>query len=133
GTGVSGKEEMFVGREGEGVGLGAGVNGGDETTVVDAVDADEVGPEVSDPEAGVVAGDDAVNGFRSDHVGSEDLIVRGVDLGDGVGGEVGDEDLATVGLEGEVDWGAADVEHGEQAVGDGGGILTGGPGVGGSG
>ena len=101
----------------------------DEATVVDAVDADEVGAEVGDPEGGVVAGDDAMNGLVADHVGSKDLIVPGVDLGDGVGAEVGDEDLAAIGLEGEVDGGSADVEHGQQVVGGSGGVLPRRPGA----
>ena len=44
----------------------------------------------------------------------------GGDLGDAVGAEVGDEDLAAVGFEREVDGGLADVEQGEEVVGGGG-------------
>jgi len=108
---------MLVCGEGERVGRGAGVDGGNELTVVDAVDADEIGGEVGDPEGGVIAGNDSMDRLIADHVGTEDLIVPGIDLGDGVGAEVGDEDLATVGFHGEMDGSFADVEHGEKVVG----------------
>ena len=54
---------MLVGREGEGIGAGAGVDAVDELAVVDAVEADGVGAEVGDPEGAVVAADDAVMGL----------------------------------------------------------------------
>jgi len=106
------------------------MDGGDELSVVNAVDADKVRAEVGDPEGRVVAADDTVGGFRADEVGAADLVGPGVDLRDGVRAEVGDEDFSSVGLHGEVDRGLADVEHGEHMVGGGGGILTGGPGSG---
>ena len=101
--GVGGEEEVLVDGEGDGVGGGAGADGGDEVPVVDAVEADGVGAEVGDPEGGVVCTDDGVGRFVADGEGAFDLVVPGVDLGDGVVGEVGGEDLAAVGLEGEID------------------------------
>ena len=80
GVGVGGEEQVLVGGEGEGVGAGAGMDGGDELAVVDAVDANEIGAEVGDPEGGVVAADDAVGGFGADEVGTADLVGPGVDL-----------------------------------------------------
>ena len=66
GVGVGGEEEVLVGGEGEGIGAGAGVDGRDELSVVDAVDAYEVGAEVGDPEGGIVAADDAMGGLGAD-------------------------------------------------------------------
>ena len=71
-----------------------------------------------------------MGGLVADQVGPADLVVPGVDLGDGVGAEVGDEDLASIGFHGEMDRGMAYVEHGEEMVGGGGGVLTGWPGAG---
>ena len=75
------------------------------------------GAEVADPEGGVVGGDDAVGGVFADEGCAADFVGAGGDLGDGVAVEVGDEDLAAVGLHGEVDGGLADVEEVEQVVG----------------
>ncbi len=50
-------------------------------------------------------------------VGAADFVGSGGDLGDGVAVEVGDEDLAAIGFEGEVDGGLADIEEVEEVVG----------------
>ena len=132
-VGVGGQEKVLVGGEGQGFRGGAGVYGGYQLAVVDAVDADEVCAEVRYPEGAVVAADDALYGLAADGVGAEDFVGPGGDLGDAVGAEVGDEDLAAVGLEGEMDRGEAHVEECEKAVGGKGWVLLCGPGVGGGG
>jgi hypothetical protein len=78
--------------------------------------AGRVGAEVGDPEAAIVLADDGARGLGANDVGAADFVGRGVDFGDAVGVEVGDEDLSAVGFEGEVIRGVADVEDGEEVV-----------------
>jgi len=116
--------------EGEGVGVGAGADAGDEAAVVDAVEGGVVGAEVCDPEAGVVAADDGAGGVGTDDVCAGDFVGPGGDFGDAVGVEVGGEDLALIGLEGEMGGGFADVEEGQELVVLHSGVLPAAPGVG---
>ena len=127
---VGGQEEMLVGGEGQSFRGGAGVDSGYELAIVDAVDADEVCAEVRYPEGAVVAADDALHGLAADGVSAEDFVGPGGDFRDAVGAEVGDEDLAAVGLEGEMNGREAYVEQGEDVIGGECGVLLGGPGAG---
>ena len=90
----------------------------------------ESAPKLETQRVVLSAADNAVDGLAADGEGAADLVGAGGDLGDGVRAEVGDEDLAAVGLEGEVNGGLADVEEGEKVVGCEGGVLAGGPGFG---
>ncbi len=130
GGGVGDEEEVLVGREGEGVGAGAGAYARGHAAVVDGVEGGGVCAEVGDPKAGVVLADDGAGGLGADDVGAQDFVGPGGDLGDGVGVEVGGEEFAAVGLEGEVGGGLADVEEGEEVVVLEVGVLLPAPGVG---
>jgi len=116
GTGVDGEEQVFVFGEGDGVRVGAGADAGDETAVVDAVEAGGVGTEVGDPEAGVIVADDGSRWLGADDVSAADVVGPGGDFGDAVGVEVGGEDFTAVWFEGEMGGGFADVEESQKLV-----------------
>ena len=116
GAAVDGKEEVTFRRESEGSRAIANVNGGSALAIVDGVDGHFLGAEVGDVDQRVVCGDEAADGIGAHEVGADDIVGTGDDLRDGVGEGVGDEELAAVGLEGEMDGGLADLKHGFKSV-----------------
>ena len=115
---ASTKAEQETGAgEGESGGAIADVDGADALAIVDGVDGDVLGVKVGHVEQGIVAGDEAADGSFSDHVSAADVVGASDDLGDGVGEGVQDEELAAVGLEGQLHGGVADVHESFEAIG----------------
>ena len=76
------------------------VDRADALAVVNRVNRDVLGVEVGHVEHGIVSGDQTANRIVSDRGGAADFVGGGVDLGDGIGERVRDEDFAAIGLEG---------------------------------
>src|SRR6476646_10762556 len=107
---------MAGGGKSEGGWTVADVDGVDSLTVFDGVDGDLLGVEVGDVEQRIVGCDEAANWIGAHDVGTCNFVCAGIDLGDRIGEGVGDEDFAAVGLEGQMNRAAADVEQGLESI-----------------
>jgi hypothetical protein len=72
---------------------------------------------VGNIEHGVVCGYDSADGVVAHKVSATHIVCRGDNLRDGIAERVGDEELTTVWLEGELQRGSAYIHQGFEAVG----------------
>src|SRR5271157_33244 len=117
GAGIDDKEQVASGGKGQGGGTVADVDGARALAIVDGVDGDHLGAKIADVEHGVVAGDESADGIVADHSCAADVIGAGDDLGDGIGKGVDGEELAAVGLQGQLHGATANVHQGFETVG----------------
>src|SRR5664280_1920090 len=96
--------------------MAAHLHRANDTAFVDGIDADSVGPKITDVEQAVIGGDDSANRLVTDEVAATNLVVGCLDDGKIVAAKIAHEQLTAIGLQRELHGHLAHVEQGQHPV-----------------